>query len=704
MLKKYFNKKNLYYLYTSPWVIAIIVTVLYVIMSPNLFNKYKIEYRLKLCKEDALEIYADMDCDGKDDVLKILKVKNSNEYKIETCGKNKLFKRIPNFTKYPFIADCDGNKAKELYFISNSKDSICLSVWDFKCNKIRNVFLGKDNSSYDFGYLGFADANNDGSKEFYFWVCSRRFENIRFVCRYDIKNDVLKKTSGLDARIRTVYLSPSTDDPKIVLTTKSFPTKNERKANYSEKFAWGFILDKNLNQVADPLCMEKSNYCLVCMNIKHRGEDRICVVGDCSLRTAQEKDISLIQMYDYFGNKVNEVNVPFDLLINRNSFFAIDNDQDSKIFIGSYYGGLLKYNSELVYEGKFFPGGLDKPIYSFVGDIDNDGKNEIFFQSKGFKENVFVKEDFSDPVFFKMPEPYSSYRDSRIVRNIYENIRGTSAFKEFGSKKVIPENVVISFKGLTCFINYHRDKHVWVKYFYVLGVFLVVFLLIWWIRYFVTKSVEEKYVIENTIAQLKFQNVSNQMSPHFTLNAMNSIASYIYKEDRETAYDYLCKLAKLVRNSLVDANKLERTLKEELDFVVSYLEIQKFRFKDRFDYKINVDNPSAYNIKVMPFLLQTFVENSMKHGLNDLGSGGKIIVDIISWNNGVKIIVEDNGIGRKAAAKSKFKSTGKGIKLVNDYISIINKKDKRNMSISIIDLEENSKPKGTRVEIFVDKI
>lgn len=698
---KFFNVKGPYYWLSSPWFVAGVITLIYILSSPTFFNLYTAEFRAMYNKEDRWFSYEDMNCDGKDDVVKIKRDRRESRYIINTLKRNAFLEDKPFLEIAPFFGDYNADNRKEVYFLTKRLDSVFLTSWNINESKVKNVFLQQIKDKFEFGLLGFADANNDGCSEMYLWGCSNRHIDKRSIMRYDIKNDILIRTKNIDARINGGFVKNVDGKVNVVVSTKSYNTKLNTKSNYSENKAWIFILNGDLEERAKPICFNKSNYHLVCLDVKRDGKKMICVLGDNGSRKGKDKGVAQIAIYDYSGKLIDGKVIKNDLIIEHKGYLKVDKGDNSKIFVTCRTGGVMRYNSKLTYEGIFYPGTLDKPIPNFVCDIDGNGKNEIFFHDRSFKKLVITNENFSFPIEIELIEPYSPIKHCKPVFNIYENVR---YIRGANFSKCRKENIILHCEGFMYFLKYEKDDYFWIKYIYALLVFCSVFFIVWWIRFFVTKNIEEKYRVENTIAQLKFQNVNNQMSPHFTLNAMNSIASLIYKEDRETAYDYLCKLAKLVRNSLVDANRLERSLKEELEFVESYLELQKFRFKNRFDYSISIESPSVYSYQVMPFLVQTFVENAMKHGLKDVGQGGKVSIKINSVKGGINIIIEDNGQGRKAAALNKSNSTGKGIKLVNEYIDILNKKDNRNMNIVIQDLEENNIPLGTRVIIFLDKV
>jgi len=183
---------------------------------------------------------------------------------------------------------------------------------------------------------------------------------------------------------------------------------------------------------------------------------------------------------------------------------------------------------------------------------------------------------------------------------------------------------------------------------------------------------------------------------------MNAIASVVLKEDKELAYRFFMKLSALIRAILTSGDKLTRTLGEELTFVSNYLEVEKFRFRDRFEYRLEFDPLLDLEMEVPKMVVQTYVENAIKHGLMHKDDTGHLLVKVTKEKAGVLIVVEDDGIGRKKAQAFAGNSTGKGLEILKgyyDYFRTFRKTDIRNRLIDLYDDSFNSK--GTKAEIFI---
>jgi ligand-binding sensor domain-containing protein/two-component sensor histidine kinase len=218
------------------------------------------------------------------------------------------------------------------------------------------------------------------------------------------------------------------------------------------------------------------------------------------------------------------------------------------------------------------------------------------------------------------------------------------------------------------------------------------------------RTLQEKLEQEKKLAELQLISLKNQIDPHFTFNAMNAIASVVLKEDKEMAYRFFMKLSALIRAILTSGDKLTRTLGEELEFVSNYLEVEKFRFRDRFEYNLDFDPSLNLDMEIPKTVIQTYAENAIKHGLMHKDGPGHLTVKVVDEPDRIDIIVEDDGIGRTKAAEIRSTSTGKGYYILNGYYEYFRTFRKTEIRHQIIDLYDNkNEPAGTRVEVTIAK-
>ncbi|KAA5827638.1 tetratricopeptide repeat protein [Algibacter amylolyticus] len=201
--------------------------------------------------------------------------------------------------------------------------------------------------------------------------------------------------------------------------------------------------------------------------------------------------------------------------------------------------------------------------------------------------------------------------------------------------------------------------------------------------------------LKNKVTDTELKVLRAQMNPHFIFNSLNSINSYIVKNDTESATNYLTKFSKLVRKTLESSTEKEVLLKDDIEILKNYLDIENKRLNNSFTYSIKVDDAiDAGNTLIPPLIFQPFLENSIWHGIAQMERSGHISVEFKKENNVLFCIVDDNGVGRKQAIKVAKENTSLGINLTKNRIDIINAQNKTKGSLRIIDKEQ-----GVRVEV-----
>jgi hypothetical protein len=222
----------------------------------------------------------------------------------------------------------------------------------------------------------------------------------------------------------------------------------------------------------------------------------------------------------------------------------------------------------------------------------------------------------------------------------------------------------------------------------------------------IRKREREKTAINKRISELEQLSRKAQMNPHFIFNSLNSIQHYVLSSDLTGANKFISSFSRLIRQTLDFSSKPEISLEEELDYLTNYLELEKTRLEDAFAWQAHIDksvNPADYYIP--PMILQPFVENSVRHGLRfRRDKNGIVSISVYRKGQYLVCILEDNGIGRKAAMQYKsitpINYQSKGLSLTADRIEMFNKEHELKISMFIDDLEdENQNALGTKVTI-----
>ncbi|MPR32342.1 sensor histidine kinase [Salmonirosea aquatica] len=173
-------------------------------------------------------------------------------------------------------------------------------------------------------------------------------------------------------------------------------------------------------------------------------------------------------------------------------------------------------------------------------------------------------------------------------------------------------------------------------------------MLTWVLAYTVYHYVEqtrltelEKIMLKTSMREAEAKVLRSQLNPHFTFNALNSIRALV-SENPMKAQQSITQLSNILRNSLLADRRKTVELREELKTVEDYLELEKVRYEERLDYQIQAD-PKVLYWQVPPMMLQTLVENGIKHGVSKLPKGGKLVVLASLEDNALLIRISNTG-------------------------------------------------------------
>jgi tetratricopeptide (TPR) repeat protein len=246
----------------------------------------------------------------------------------------------------------------------------------------------------------------------------------------------------------------------------------------------------------------------------------------------------------------------------------------------------------------------------------------------------------------------------------------------------------------------------------VLTVLLVSFLLI---RNIFLKRRNEKLKseniqreLQNKTAEMEMQALRAQINPHFIFNCLNSINRFIMKNESQAASDYLTQFSRLIRLVLNNSKKAWIPLEDEIEMLSLYMDMEKLRFKDAFNYLLRCDkNADLSCIFIPPLLLQPFVENAIWHGLMHKKGIGLVTISFELNKDILYCTVTDNGIGRSRAEAIGSKSSkihkSMGIQITRERLELINgQPEDKKVAFHIEDLfDSKGQPSGTRVSLQI---
>ncbi len=212
---------------------------------------------------------------------------------------------------------------------------------------------------------------------------------------------------------------------------------------------------------------------------------------------------------------------------------------------------------------------------------------------------------------------------------------------------------------------------------------------------FIRRKEDEKRKNAEKIAWLEQQALKAQMNPHFIFNCLNSIQQYVIEKDVAGANKFISGFASLIRQTLDQSGKQMITVAEEVHFLKSYLELEKSRFENKFDYQIHfATSVDKEQDELPPMLLQPFVENAIRHGIMHKNNG-KGMIDINFDKQGPCLFctVTDNGIGRAEAAKYRPPNSmhqSKGISITGQRIQMMSKVKVLDIVLSVNDIKNEA--------------
>ena len=208
------------------------------------------------------------------------------------------------------------------------------------------------------------------------------------------------------------------------------------------------------------------------------------------------------------------------------------------------------------------------------------------------------------------------------------------------------------------------------------------------------------------MAELEQMALRSRMNPHFIFNSLNSIQLFVMEKDIRGANEYITHFSRLIRQTLDISARAEISIQEEVQYLSTYLELEKRRFEEAFDYNIFVDAGIDRRGQTIPsMILQPYVENAILHGIAHRGDRqGLVTVSIRSDGNYLICTIEDNGVGRERAARFKRSVPdpypSRGMEMTARRIDILNRTMKAPIDTVVEDVTgEDGLGDGTRVII-----
>lgn len=250
----------------------------------------------------------------------------------------------------------------------------------------------------------------------------------------------------------------------------------------------------------------------------------------------------------------------------------------------------------------------------------------------------------------------------------------------------------------------------WQRFWFLFLLAILLSGLLYLIYYIRMNELKKRNALINNINLYKQQSLRQQMNPHFIFNTLNSIQYYILEKDNISSHKYLTKFARLMRFTLDNSLYSTIPLRDELESLRLYLELEALRLQDKFTFNIDYQNNEAVlDIKIPTLMIQPFVENAIWHGIMlKPDKSGHVQINLHEMETSVLCTIEDNGIGREQARKIQETTNkahrSRGFQITQQRIDLLNSMYGQKFNIQIVDLyNEQDEAAGTRVSISIPK-
>jgi tetratricopeptide (TPR) repeat protein len=199
-----------------------------------------------------------------------------------------------------------------------------------------------------------------------------------------------------------------------------------------------------------------------------------------------------------------------------------------------------------------------------------------------------------------------------------------------------------------------------------------------------------------TVSTLRLENIRNRLSPHFIFNVLNREMAERNVEGKQE----LSSLVKLMRRNLELAEQLCVTLAEELDFVKTYINLERRSLGPDFHSELKIEKDvQPEQIRIPSMMIQIPVENAVKHALREKEGERNLWVSVCRRGNGICIKITDNGGGYRPDSRNR--GTGTGMKVIMQTIQILNNKNKEAIDVSVYNVSLQSGEMGCEVTFWL---
>lgn len=683
---------------SNAWFLGIFPATLIILLLPEIFEKYNFELQTIYNRKNSetLIYYQDIDNDGIDEKITFANYIDENAYCLYYDTSDKPVKQINfegSFPKArniiePEFIDIDADGFKEAIVYTQTNDSVFINIISFKnfqfiTNHRFVSTIGGINNKTDFALYAICnfDQDKDGTLDIYFTIHAGFSLYPRRIFRYNTVTNSLVSTPNYGVKLLCYPYKIKKDSLLLFCLGNSTDNcKPNYPVEYLDSANWVFIFDQNLKLTNNPSSLGSTGTYLIFTDF----------VGDkfqffYSNNKLTHRVVEMDQRGDFIQYEIKEqinFGVPYTIKTKKETrYFCTDTKMDMPI-INEYFPdsksfihtkicdqiGMVFFAQEQINQ-------LNEPV--FIGLNNKTGQKEIAIG--GFKYRFTIPKEIINV------GKYNSYFQTTPVN------QGDLIF-------LLDDETIVAYL-------ISRNHYFNIRYLIFLFIYLLSSSFIYLAQLLQKRQISKREKLQKKIAALQLQLVNSQLDPHFTFNTLNTVSSKILKGEKFEAYDLMTNFSRMMRSAMLFSNKESWTLEEELKFTSDYLVLMKARFQTLFDFEIlNADNIELNKIITPRLLIQNFAENAIKHAFTDINYRGQIKIEVLKKENGIEVIITDNGIGREKAMENFEKAmhkSGKGLGLIKQQVAIYNRLNNTNIRFEISNNGSSGELPGTVITIVI---
>lgn len=700
-MKRFINDRLLKLIF-NPLVIAFPFALITILLQPS-YQKTRIvteSYQpADKIRKNTIQYYKDLNNDSIADIISHFET-DIGQCAIKVEENQDLFKgqwnfdgALPHQARSIGYVDYNHDGILDVFVFYQREDSLFVGGVDIMVDSaklVEDVFIDRIkvvNNATDFtAHFYTYDLNNDNTDELIINVNAGYSEVPRRIYAWDIVSGKIMKSPLVGFRNSYLRFADLDGDgyPEIIPSTVSY--ENIEKGlgiPYNDYERWFVIYDHDLQFKYGPVKMGSGSGSVVTFVIRKNDTTEVYLQD---LNNEAKNKITYYKFNFITGRPektepfyTNSRNDRYKLLnISGRQYLASYNPQNGRLVLLDGADEFSVIVDEVI---------LPKMSLRDALEIDATNNCYLVFNDYSGEENFLRFADLNNPDEM-VSYPYAKNMEIRYI-SVYtspenQELIGVQLNEHIASLKIETDKYYLPKTILT-----------WILIFgFYTG-------LIWIILHFQQKMLQKHYQREQLIAELKLKSIRNQLDPHFTFNAVNAIASAIYKEDKEVAYNYFSLFSKLLRSTTLYSDRMSRILKEELEFTRQYLDIELFRYRDKFEYFIHVDEDVNVNIEVPRMIIQTFAESAVTNGLMHRSKGGRLNITVKTRGKMVEAVFEDNGVGIEASRRLNKTRAFRSLRIMDEFIRIFNELNRTDIIYEMQDINPGESYPGTRVVVVL---